>query len=87
MRGRKRMEQPRGQPLPTLGLEMSTERPKRAGSQPARHSVPWAVPSRARASVGVSPALSVAFPSAHDDGGFVLKTGTSNVRSRSVGRA
>jgi hypothetical protein len=49
--------------------------------------VPWAVPSRARASVGISPALSVAYPSPHDDCGFVLKTGTSSVRSRSVGRA
>jgi hypothetical protein len=81
-RGRKGMEGPRGQP--TLELELNTERPKRAGSQPARHSTPWAMPLRTRASVGVSPALSVALPTPHNDCEFVLKTGTSSVRSRSV---
>jgi len=85
-RGRKRAEGPRGQPPPTLGLELNTERPKRAGSQPAQHSTPWAMPLRARASAGVSPALSVALPAPHDDWEFVLKTGTASVRSHSVGR-
>jgi hypothetical protein len=84
-RGRKRMEGPRGQPPPTLGLELNTKRPKRAGSQPARHSTPWAMPSMTEASVGVSPALSVALPTLHDVREFVLKTGTASVRSRSVG--
>lgn len=85
-RGRKRTEGPRGQPPPTLGLELNTERPKRAGSQPARHSTPWEIPLRTRASVGVSPALSVALPTSRDDYEFVLKTGTASVRSRSIGQ-
>jgi hypothetical protein len=84
-RGRK-MEGPRGQPPLTLGLGLNTDRPKRAGSQPARHSTPWAMPLRTQASVGVSPALSYALPTSHDDREFVLKTGTSSVRCRSVGR-
>lgn len=87
MRGRKRMGGPSEQSLPTPVLDLSKERPKRAGSQPARHSAPWAVPSRVRATVGISPALSVAFPMSHDGYGSVLKTGTCNVRSRSVERA
>lgn len=85
-RGRQRMEAPRGQPPPTLGLELNTECPKRAGSQPARHSTPWAMPLRTLASVGVSPTLSGALPTPHDDCEFVLKTGTTSIRSRSVGR-
>ena len=85
-RGRKRAEGPRGRPPPTLGLELNDERPKRAGSQPARHSTPWAMPLRTRASVGVSPALSYAIPTPRDDREFVLKTGTASVRCRSVGR-
>jgi hypothetical protein len=85
-RGRKRTEAPRGQPPPTLGLELNTERPKRAGSQPARHSTPWAMHLRTGTSVGVSPALSVALPTPHDDCEFALKTGTASIRSRSVGR-
>jgi hypothetical protein len=83
-RGRKRTEGPRGQPTPTLGLELNTERPKRAGSQPARHSTPWEMPLKTRASVGVSPALSVALQTAHDDREFVSKTGTVSFRSRSI---
>jgi hypothetical protein len=86
MRGRRRMEAPHGQLLPTLGLELNTERPKRAGSQPAQQSTPWAMPLRTRASVGVSPAFSAALPMPHDDYGFVLKTGTAGVRSQSAGR-
>jgi len=88
-RGRKRTEGPRGQPLPTLGLELNTEpeRPKRAGSQPARHSSPWAMPLRTRACVGVSPAFSAALPTPHDHHcGFALRTGATGVRSHSVGR-
>jgi hypothetical protein len=46
MPGRKRMGGARDLPLPTLVLQLSKERPKRAGSRPARHSAPWAVPSR-----------------------------------------
>ena len=87
MRGRKRAVGPREPPLPTLVPELSKERPKRAGSQPPRHSAPWAVPLRARPSVGVSPALSVAFPMQHDDCGFVLRSGTCSVRSRSADQA
>jgi hypothetical protein len=75
------------QPRPMVGLGLSSAPPKRAGSQPPRHSAPWTVPSRARASVGVSPALSVAHSTPHCDGGFVLKTGVQSVRSRSVGHA
>ena len=70
-----------------LGHGLRPPHPKRSGSQPARHSTPWAVPSRARASVGVSPALSVALSTPHADGGFVLRTGVAHVRSRSVERA
>lgn len=84
-RGRKRMEGPRWQPPPTLGLELNSKRPKRAGSQPARHSTPWEMPLKTRASVGVSPALSAALPTPHSDCEFVLKTGTRSVRCRSVG--
>jgi MAP/microtubule affinity-regulating kinase len=82
-RGRKGMEGPRGQSSLTLGLELNTGRPKRAGSQPARHSTPWEMPLRTRASVGVSPALSYALPTSHNDREFVLQTGTSSVRGRS----
>ena len=84
-RGRKRTERPRWQSPPTLGLELNSERPKRAGSQPARHSTPWAMPLRSQASVGVSPALSFALSTPRDDHEFILKTGTASVRSRSVG--
>jgi hypothetical protein len=75
-----------------LGLALSSGTPtrsKRADSQPPpRHSAsPWAALSRARASVGVSPALSVAHSTPHADGGFVLRSGVASVRSRSVGRA
>ena len=89
MRGRQGVA---ARPLPALlGLGLNTDvRPgsKRAGSQPPVRSAPWALPSRARASVGVSPALSVAFSTPHADGGFVLKSGVANmVRSRSSGRA
>jgi hypothetical protein len=83
-RGRQRMDV---QPLPLLGLGLSTARPKRAGSQPPRHSAPWATPSRARASVGVSPTLAVAHPTPHADSGYVLTSGVTSVRSRSVGPA
>jgi hypothetical protein len=83
-RGRKRTEGPRWQPPPTLGLELNTERPKRAGSQPARRSTPWEISLRAGATVGVSPALSVVLPTSHGD--CELKTGTVSVRSRSAGR-
>ncbi len=61
-----------------------------SSTNPARSTSPsteWTVPSRARASVGVSPALSVAHSTPHCDGGFVLKTGVRSVRSRSVGHA
>ena len=85
MRGRRGSDGPNVRPPPTLGLGLSSAYPKRAGSQPPRHSAPWAVPSRARASVGVSPALTVAISTPHD-GSFVLKTGMDSVRSRSVGR-
>ena len=86
MRGRRGSDGPDVRPPPTLGLGLSSAYPKRAGSQPPRHSAPWAVPSRARASVGVSPALTVAISTPHHDGSFVLKTGMDSVRSRSVGR-
>jgi hypothetical protein len=86
MRGRKNSQGLGVLQRPPLGLELSTARPKRAGSQPPQHSAPWAVPSRAQASVGVSPALTVALSTPHADGGFVLKTGVASVRSRSVGR-
>lgn len=86
MRGRRGSDGPSVQPPPTLGLGLSSAYPKRAGSQPPRHSAPWAVPSRALASVGVSPALTVAISTPHHDGSFVLKTGMASVRSRSVGR-
>ena len=86
MRGRRGSDGPNVRPPPTLGLGLSSVYPKRAGSQPPRHSAPWAVPSRARASVGVSPALTVAISTPHHDGSFVLKTGMDSVRSRSVGR-
>ncbi|KAI9443014.1 kinase-like domain-containing protein [Lactarius indigo] len=88
MRGRQGIA-PR--PLLTLGLGLSTDTrlgSKRAGSQPPARSTPWALPSRARASVGVSPALSVAFSTPHADGGFVLNSGVASaLRSRSSGRA
>jgi len=87
MRGRRGLDGLDVQPPPTLGLGLGSAHPKRAGSQPPRHSAPWAVPSRSRASVGVSPALSVACSTPHCDGSFVLKTGIASVRSRSVGRA
>ena len=67
MRGRKRTQGPWALPTPTLGLELNTERPKRAGSQPPRHSTSWAMPLRTRASVGVSPALSFALPTPQDN--------------------
>jgi MAP/microtubule affinity-regulating kinase len=86
-RGRKRNAAQSTQPLPTLGLGLSTARLKRAGSQPPQVPAPWAVPSRARASVGVSPALSIALSTPHADGGFVMKTGIAGMRSRSVGYA
>ena len=86
MRGRRGSDGLNVQPPPTLGLGLSSAYPKRGGSQPPRHSAPWAVPSRALASVGVSPALTVAISTPHHDGSFVLKTGMDNVRSRSVGR-
>jgi len=85
MRGRKRNAAANTQPLSTLGLGLSTARPKRAGSQPPSVPAPWAVPSRARASVAVSPTLSVALSTPHADGGFVMKTGIAGLRSRSVG--
>lgn len=89
MRGRQGVG---ARPVPALlGLGLSTDAhraSKRAGSQPPARSAPWALPSRARASVGVSPALSVAFSTPHADGGFVLKSGVASVlRSRSSGRA
>jgi hypothetical protein len=87
MRGRKNSQGLGVLQRPPLGLLLGTARPKRAGSQPPQHSAPWAVPSRAQASVGVSPALTVAVSTPHADGGFVLKTGVASVRSRSVGRA
>jgi MAP/microtubule affinity-regulating kinase len=87
MRGRKGNAAPSAPPPPTLGLGLSTGGPKRAGSQPPRVSAPWAVPSRAHPSVGVSPALSVALSTPHADGGYVLKTGIAGTRSRSVGYA
>ncbi|KAH8993057.1 kinase-like domain-containing protein [Lactarius hatsudake] len=87
MRGRQGMA---ARPVLTLGLGLSTDvglGSKRAGSQPPARSTPWALPSRARASVGVSPALSVAFSTPHADGGFVLKSGVASVqRGRSSGR-
>jgi len=86
MRGRRGSDGLNVRPPPTLGLGLSSAYPKRAGSQPPRHSAPWAVPSRARASVGVSPTLTVAISTPHHDGSFVLKTGMDSVRSRSVGR-
>jgi len=86
MRGRRGSNGPNVRAPPTLGLGLSSAYPKRTGSQPPRHSAPWTVPSRARASVGVSPALTVAVSTPHHDGGFVLKTGLDGVRSRSVGR-
>jgi hypothetical protein len=72
-----------------MGLGLSSGTPKRADSQPPpRHSAsPWGTFPRARASVGVSPALSVARSTPHADGGFVLRSGVASVRSRSVGRA
>ncbi|KAF8272619.1 hypothetical protein EI94DRAFT_1717955 [Lactarius quietus] len=86
MRGRQGVAE---RPVPAmLGLGLNTDSrsgSKRAGSQPPLRSAPWALPSRARASVGVSPALSVAFSTPHADGGFVLKSGV--LRSRSSGRA
>jgi hypothetical protein len=87
MRGRRGLDGLDVQLPPTLGLGLGSAHPKRAGSQPPRHSAPWAAPSRARASVGMSPALSVALSTPHCDGSFVLKTGIASVRSRSVGRA
>jgi MAP/microtubule affinity-regulating kinase len=87
MRGRQRMGRPGVRSPSPLGLGLSAAYPKRAGSQPPRHSAPWAAPSRARASVGVSRALSVACSTPHADGGFVLRSGVASVRSRSVGRA
>ncbi|KAH9073387.1 hypothetical protein EDB83DRAFT_2356964 [Lactarius deliciosus] len=88
MRGRQGMA---ARPVLTLGLGLSTDMrigSKRAGSQPPARSTPWALPSRARASVGVSPALSVAFSTPHADGGFVLKSGVASVqRGRSSERA
>jgi MAP/microtubule affinity-regulating kinase len=84
MRGRQGMDAP---PLLPLGLGLSSARPKRAGSQPPPHSAPWATPSRSRASVGVSPALSVTRSTPHADGGFVLRSGVATARTRSVGRA
>lgn len=88
MRGRQRVAE---RPVPALlGLGLNTDvRPssKRAGSQPPLHSAPWTLPSRARASVGVSPALSVAFSTPHADGGFVLKSEVAGMlRSRSSDR-
>jgi hypothetical protein len=83
MRGRRGLDGLEVQRPHTMGLGLRSVRLKRAGSQPPRHSAPWAVPSRAQASVGVSPALSVAISMPHRDGGFVLKTG---VRSHSTGR-
>ena len=83
-RGRKGAEGPRWQPPPTLGLELNTERPKRAGSQPARQSAPWTISLRTGATVGISPALSVALPTPRGD--CELKTGTASLRSRSAGR-
>lgn len=87
MRGRKRNAAQSTQPPPTLGLGLSTASPKRAGSQPPQVPAAWAVPSRARASVGVSPALSIALSTPHADGGFIMKTGIAGMRSRSVGYA
>ena len=89
MRGRQGVA---ARPMPVLlGLGLNTDArrgSKRSGSQPPVRSAPWALPSRARASVGVSPALSVAFSTPHADGGFVLKSGVASmVRSRSSGRA
>lgn len=86
MRGRRGSDGPDVRPPSTLGLRLSSGYPKRAGSQPPRHSAPWTVPTRARASVGVSPTLTVAISTPHHDGSFVLKTGMDSVRSRSVGR-
>jgi hypothetical protein len=83
MRGRRGLDGLEVQRPHTIGLGLRPVRSKRAGSQPPRQSAPWAVPSRAQASVGVSPALSVALSMPHRDGGFVLKTG---VRSHSTGR-
>lgn len=86
MRGRRGSNGSNVRPPPTLGLGLSSAYPKRAGSQPSRHSAPWIVPSTARTSVGVSPALTVAVSTPRHDGSFVLKTGLDGVRSRSVGR-
>ncbi|KAI0265698.1 kinase-like domain-containing protein [Gloeopeniophorella convolvens] len=72
-----------------LGLEASgNARARRAGSQPPAYSAPWAVPTRAKASVCVSPTVSVARSTPHTDGGFVLNSGVAavNVRSRSADR-
>lgn len=88
MRGRQGLA---ARSIPALGLCLSTDArqgSKRAGSQPPARSAPWALSSRAGASVGVSPALSVAFSTPHADGGFVLKSGVASVpRSRSSGLA
>jgi len=89
MRGRQGVA---ARPVPALlGLGLSTNARqglKRAGSQPPARSAPWELPSRARASVGVSPALSVVFSTPHADGGFVLKSGVASaLRSRSSGRS
>jgi hypothetical protein len=89
MRGRQGIA---ARPVPALlglGLSIDARRgSKRAGSQPPARSAPWALPSRARASVGVSPALSVAFSTPHADGGFVLNSGVAGaLRSRSSGRS
>ncbi len=88
MRGRQGVG---ARPVPIIGLGLSTDArlgSKRAGSQPPARSAPWELPSRARASVGVSPALSVAFSTPHADGGFVLKSGVASVpRSHSSGHA
>lgn len=86
IRGRRWLDELDVRHTPLLGLGLSSAHPKRAGSQPPRHSPPWGIPSRARAIVGVSPALTVALSTPRCDDSFVLKTGLDGVRSRSATR-